>query len=99
MRPARIIMASILAIAVCTTAAVAQQSSEGMITGINRLSGMIAIQPLQDGTVGSGAGPAAEEFKVQDRSLLEQVHAGDSVTFQITETGGSKTITKLQRKK
>ena len=86
-----------MAISIAMPAAVAQQTIEGMITRINRLSGTIAIQQTQGGTVGSTT--AAEEFKVQDGSLLESVHAGDKVTFSTVESGGVKTITRLQRQK
>jgi Cu/Ag efflux protein CusF len=96
MRTARLILASVFAIAACAPA-VAQQTSEGVITKINRLNGTIAIQQSQ--TVGASNAAAAEEFKVQDAALLEPVHAGDKVTFSIGETGGSKTITKIQRQK
>ena len=97
MRTARIILASAMALTVCLPAAMAQQTIEGMITKINRLNGTIAIQQTQSGTV--GANTAAEEFKVQDASLLEPLHAGDRVTFSVAESGGVKTITKLQRQK
>jgi Cu/Ag efflux protein CusF len=97
MRTARIILASAMAVSVCMPAAMAQQTTEGMITRINRLNSTIAIQQTQSGTV--GANTAAEEFKVQDVSLLEPLHAGDKVTFSVTESGGVKTITKLQRQK
>lgn len=90
-------MASAMALSVCLPAAMAQQTIEGMITKINRLNGTIAIQQTQSGTV--GANTAAEEFKVQDASLLEPLHAGDRVTFSVAESGGVKTITKLQRQK
>jgi Cu/Ag efflux protein CusF len=86
-----------MAVSVCMPAAMAQQTIEGMITRINRLNSTIAIQQTQSGTVGANA--AAEEFKVQDASLLEALHAGDRVTYSVTESGGAKTITKLQRQK
>jgi Cu/Ag efflux protein CusF len=92
-------MASTLAISICMPAAVAQQTIEGMVTRINRLNGTIAIQQAQEGTVGANTVAAAEEFKVQEGSLLESVHAGDKVTFATVESGGVKTITKLQRQK
>ena len=58
----------------------------------------VAIQQTQNGTVGANTGAAAaEEFKVQDASSLDKLHAGDTVTYSATETGGAKTITKLQK--
>ena len=96
MRTARFILASVVAIAACAPA-MAQQSGEGTITSINRLNGTIAIQ--QNATVGASAAAAAEQFKVQDTALLEAVHAGDSVTYSVSESGGTKTITQIQRQK
>jgi hypothetical protein len=96
-------MITVAAIAFCGAALAQQQDSAGTITGINRLTGMVAITPTQSGTVGSNApasAPApAEEFKVKDGALLDSVHAGDRVTYTVAETGGVKTITKLDRQK
>lgn len=99
MRLARIAITSAMAIGICMPVAMAQQAIEGIVTKINRLNGTIAIQRTQSGTVGASTTAAAEEFKVQDGSLLEPVHAGDQVTYSATESGGVKTITKLQRQK
>ena len=98
MRLATITLAGAMTVGACMPAAMAEQATEGMITGINRLSGTVAIQQTPSGTVGANA-PASEQFKVQDGVLLETVHAGDRVTFSVTESGGVKTITKLQRVK
>jgi Cu/Ag efflux protein CusF len=93
-----------MAISICMPAAMAQQTMaqqtiEGMITKINRLNGTIEIQQMQSGTVGANPGAATEEFKVQDGSMLEPVHAGDKVTYSAVESGGVKTITKLEKQK
>lgn len=97
------IIIAVATIALCGSALAEQQGSAGTITGINRLTGMVAITPTQSGTVGSNApasAPApAEEFKVKDGALLDSVHAGDRVTYSVTDTGGVKTITKLDRQK
>jgi Cu/Ag efflux protein CusF len=96
-------MITVAAVAFCGSALAQQQGSEGTITGINRLTGMVAITSTQSSTVGSNApasAPApAEEFKVKDGALLDAVHAGDRVTYTVAETGGVKTITKLDRQK
>jgi Copper binding periplasmic protein CusF len=89
-----ILAGSILALV--GSAASAQQALTGTITTINRISGTIAIQPTQSGTVGANTGGAAEEFKAQG-SLLDAFHAGDRVKFSVTETGGTRTITKLEK--
>ena len=99
MRTARIILTIAMAIGIGMPAAVAQQTIDGMITRIDRLNGTIAIQQTQSGTVVTSGAAATEQFKVQDGSLLESVHAGDQVTYSVAESGGVKTITKLQRRK
>ena len=96
MKMAKIILAGSAALTVISSVALAQQALTGTITRIDRLSGTIAIQQTQSGTVGASTGGAAEEFKVQER-LLNAFHAGDKVTFSATGTGESKTITKLEK--
>jgi Cu/Ag efflux protein CusF len=100
MRPARVILASAMAVIVLASTAFAQQAANGaasgMVTQIDRLNGTMAIQETQSGTVGASGG-ATQEFKVQDAQLLENFHAGDRVTFSATENNGVKTITKMQR--
>jgi len=96
MRMAKIVLAGAAALTLIGSAALAQQALTGTVTQINRISGTIAIQQTQSGTVGASSGGAAQEFKVQG-TLLETLHAGDKVTFSATETGGTKTITKLEK--
>lgn len=97
------IMVTAAAIALGGPAWAEEQAVTGTITGINRLTGSVAITSTQGVTVGSNAPqPAAtppEEFKVKDGALLDAVHAGDRVTYTVAETGGVKTITKLERQK
>ena len=97
MRIATIIAASVAAINLLMSAALAQQAMTGMVTRIDRLNGTIGIQQTQNGTVGASAGGATEEYKIQDRPLLDTLHAGDRVTFSAAENSGTKTITKLQK--
>jgi Cu/Ag efflux protein CusF len=97
MRIATIITASVAAINLLMSAALAQQPMTGMVTRIDRLNGTIGIQQTQSGTVGASAGGATEEYKIQDRPLLDTLHAGDRVTFSAAESSGTKTITKLQK--
>ena len=40
---------------------------------------------------------AAEEFKTQNGAMLDTIHAGDKVTFSVTGTGNTKTITKFEK--
>jgi Cu/Ag efflux protein CusF len=79
------------------SAAFAEDNITGTITGINRLNGTIAIQQPQTGTVGGSGGGAVREFKVKDANMLENVHAGDRVTFSATGNEGSQTITALKK--
>ncbi|WP_291858720.1 copper-binding protein [Bradyrhizobium sp.] len=67
----------------------------GTVTMVNRISATITIQPTQSGTVGANIG-AAEQYKIQG-SMLNTLHAGDRVTFSVSEMGGSKTITKIDK--
>jgi Cu/Ag efflux protein CusF len=98
MKIAKILSAGIAALTILSSGALAQQAQTGTITGINRLNDTIAIKQTQNGTVGANTAGASEEFKVQKGQSLEDLHAGDKVTFSVTtETGGNRTITKLQR--
>ena len=86
--------------ALAGSASVAQEARTGTITTLNRISGTITIQPAQTGTesatVGTNAA-AAEQFKVQ-AGMLTTLHAGDRVSFSVSETGGTKTITKIEKR-
>ena len=95
MRLARIILAGSVLAALGSTA-LAQQALTGTVTTINRISGTIAIRQTQSGTVGANTGCAVEQFKAQE-SLLDMVHAGDSVTFTVSADGPTKTITKIEK--
>jgi Cu/Ag efflux protein CusF len=91
------ILATAAAFITIGSAAWAQQALMGTITGINRLNDTVAIKQAQNGTVGANASGGAEEFKVQKGLSLEDLHAGDKVSFSVTGTGDTRTITKLQR--
>ena len=77
-------------------AALAQQELTGTLTVIDRIDRNVVIQRTQQGTVGTSAG-AAEMLKVPPALALDNVHVGDKVTYAATETGGTKTITKLEK--
>ncbi|HEY3031626.1 MAG TPA: copper-binding protein [Bradyrhizobium sp.] len=97
MKIARILLGGIAALAIISSAALAQQALTGTLTKIDRINRTVAIQQTQDGTIGANTGGAAEEFKAQDGLALDALHVGDKVTFSATEAGGIKTITKLQK--
>ena len=98
--PARTVAKAMLAAAVALSVgsvALAQQAQTGIVTQVNRLNGTVAIRQIPSGTVGATPG-AAEEFKAPSASL-ENLHAGDRVSSSVSENGGRKTITRLQRRK
>jgi Cu/Ag efflux protein CusF len=97
MKIAPTILAGAAAFALISSAAFAQQMLTGLVTKIDRTNGSIAIRQTQDGTVGANTAGAPEEFKVQEGVSLNDWHAGDRVSFSATGTGGTKTITKLQK--
>ena len=97
MKIATIVSAGAMVLTILGSVALAQQERAGTVTGINRLNNTIAIRPTQNGTVGSNTGGAAEDFKVQGGLSLEDLHAGDKVSFSATGTGETKTITKIQK--
>ena len=97
MKLANIMIAGTAALTIVSSSAVAQQALTGTVTRIDRLNSTVAIQQPQSGTVGAAGGATAEEFKVQNGASLDAVHAGDKVNFSATTTGGTKTITKLER--
>lgn len=95
MRLAKMVLAGAM-LTVISSVTLAQQALTGTVTTINRLNGTVAIRQTQSGTVGANTGGATEQFKVQG-SLLDTMHAGDNVTFSVSESGGTKTITKLEK--
>ncbi len=97
MKIAKIILAGTAALTIIGSTAFAQEELTGTVTQVDRINRTVAIQQTQSGT-GANTGGAAEEFKTQNGLSLDALHAGDKVTFFATETGGIKTITKLQNK-
>jgi hypothetical protein len=96
MNLARMMLAGAMLAAV-PSIGLAQQSLTGTITRIDRLNGTIAIRQPQSGTVGAnGGGVTDQQFKAAT-ALLDNVHAGDRIGFTVSETGGNKTITKIDR--
>jgi Cu/Ag efflux protein CusF len=95
MKHAKLILAGSLLMLIPAVAS-AQQALTGTVTTVDRINGTIAIQQTQGGTVGASSGGATEQqFKAPDGSL-DKLHAGDRVTFSVSESGGKKTITKIE---
>jgi hypothetical protein len=97
MRIVTIILAGTAACVIISPAALAQQPLTGTLTQVDRIHGTVAIKQPQSGTTGANTGAAAEEFQARVGLSLDASHAGDKVTFFVTETGGIKTITNLQK--
>lgn len=110
MKTAKIMLAGLAALTL-GSAASAQQAMTGTVTRIDRTDGTIAIQlhrtATQSGTVGANTGSAKtdgkadgppEELKTKIQgNLLNILHAGDRVKFSLTDAGGTKTITNVER--
>ena len=96
MNLAKMMLAGAMLVAV-PSVALAQQSLTGTITTIDRLNGIVVIRQIQNGTVGASGGGATDQPFKAPAALLDTVHAGDKVTVVTTETGGKKTITKMDR--
>ncbi|MGJ4881701.1 MULTISPECIES: copper-binding protein [unclassified Bradyrhizobium] len=98
MRAVGITLATVALFAGTWPALAAEQDTAGMVTGINRLNGTIAIKRVPNGTVGANTAGAAQEFKIKDNAMIENIHAGDRVTFS-TSDAATPTIVKLDRQK
>ena len=75
----------------------AQKAPAGMVTTIDRINNTIVIRQIPPGTVGASNGGATDQQFSAAAGLLENVHAGDKVTYAVSENGGKKTITKIDR--
>lgn len=95
MRLAKTVLAGSM-LAIIGSMALAQDALTGTVTTVDRISGTVTIQQAQSGTVGASPGAAGEQYKVQ-AGMLTTLHAGDKVSFSVSEAGGAKTITKLEK--
>ena len=68
----------------------------GQVTQVNRLNNTVAVRPIQNGTVGANAAGSEQQFKVKDGVSIEDLHAGNHITYSVSDTGGTKTITKFK---
>jgi Cu/Ag efflux protein CusF len=96
MKIATFLLAGTATLAILTSAAVAEDDMKGQVTQVNRLNNTVAIRPIQDGTVGANTAGTEQQFKVKDGVSLEDLHAGNRITYSTMETGGTKTITKFK---
>lgn len=96
MKLANTVLAGSLLSIISSVAPAQQAPLTGTLTMVDRINGTVTIQPTQSGTVGAGSGPAAEQYKAQP-GMLGTLHAGDRVTFSVSESGPTKTITKIEK--
>ena len=96
MKSATYLLAGAVSLTMLGSVAFAQDDQTGQVTQVNRLNNTVAIRPIQNGTVGANTTGASEEFKVKDGVSLEDLHAGNRVTYSVSETGGTKIITKFK---
>ena len=68
----------------------------GQVTQVNRLNNTVEVRPLQNGTVGANNAGSEQHFKVKDGVSLEDLHAGNHITYSVSESGGTRTITKFK---
>jgi Cu/Ag efflux protein CusF len=98
MRLAKLILAGLMFTPAVSfsAAAWAQQTLTGTVITIDRISGTVGIKQAPSGTVGASSGGAAEQQFKAPEGALNTLHAGDKVTFTVSESGGKKTITKIE---
>jgi Cu/Ag efflux protein CusF len=84
------------AITMLGSAALAEDELKGQVTQVNRLNNTVAIRPIQEGTVGANIAGSEQQFKVKDGVSLEDLHAGNRITYSVSDTGGAKTLTKFK---
>ena len=98
MKISKIVLAGAAALTFISSAGLAQQATTGtgMITKIDRISGTVAIRQIPDGTVGASKGAPETEFAVKGVSL-DALHVGERVKYSVTEAGGTKTVTKIDK--
>lgn len=106
MKLTNLVLAGTATLLICALPALAQtqpqtQAKSGQLTGqvtlVNRLNNTIAVRPIQEGTVGADTAGTAQTFKVKDGLSLEDLHAGNQISYSVTEQGGTRTVTSFKR--
>ena len=96
MKIATFLLAGTATLTILSGVAFAQDDQTGQVTQVNRLNNTVAIRPIQSGTVGANTAGAEQQFKVKDGVSIEDLHAGNRITYSTTETSGTQTITKFK---
>jgi Cu/Ag efflux protein CusF len=97
MKFTRLILAGAATLLITASSALAQ-AQNGQVTVVNRLNNTITVRPIQDGTVGANTEGEAQQYKVKDGLSLEDLHAGNHITYSATEQGGTRTITSFKKR-
>lgn len=85
---------TILALALATTAALAQ-STDGEVRKIDKAQGKIT---LKHGEIKNlDMPPMTMVFRVQDAAMLDAVAVGDKVKFDADKVGGTYTVTAIRK--
>jgi Cu/Ag efflux protein CusF len=96
MNIAKLVLAGTAALTIVSSTAFAQQDKQektGQVTQVNRLNNTVSIRQVPSGTVGSNAIAPEETFKVKEGLSLEDLHAGNRITYSTSEAGGATTLT------
>ena len=96
MKIATFLLAGTATLTILSGVAFAQDDQTGQVTQVNRLNNTVSIRPIQSGTVGANTAGAEQQFKVKDGVSIEDLHAGNRITYSVSETGGTQTITKFK---
>ncbi len=104
MKSATFVLAGTASLAMLVSVAFAQDQAgkdqakdqTGQVTQVNRLNNTVAIRPIQSGTVGANNAGPEQQFKVKEGVSLEDLHAGNHITYSTSDSGGTKTITKFK---
>jgi Cu/Ag efflux protein CusF len=94
MTVAKTILASVAAISIVSSGALAQVAQTGRITKLDP-KGTIGLEHPANGQ--AGAPTVVDEFKVQNGLPINSLKAGDKVSFTAAQVGGVWTVTKIQK--
>ena len=89
-------LAATAMLTIAGSAAFAEDELRGQVTQVNRLTNTVAIRPIQEGTVGANIAGSEQQFKVKDGVSLEDLHAGNRITYSVSESGGTRMVTKFK---
>jgi Cu/Ag efflux protein CusF len=95
MTVAKAILASVAAITIAGSAALAQVTQTGRITKLDPQQGTIELEHPANGL--AGAPNVLDPFKIQAGLAVSNLKAGDRVTFTSEPVGGVWTVTKIQK--